>query len=81
MFVILGFFILGIISDIFIVIYTQAIIKRRAVMAMVYAVFITLLVYGVLAETLATNNKLYILAFSLGNGIGTFVSVKFDKKR
>jgi len=81
MFILLSFFVLGIISDVLIVIYTQSVTRKRPVLASISAIFITLMAYLVLSKALETHTILYIVAFSLGNGLGTFLSVRFDGKR
>jgi hypothetical protein len=71
MLTILFFLALGVLSDILIVRYYQAISDREVLWGSALAFFIPILSFGVLERALSTHSWGYILAFCAGNGIGT----------
>ena len=73
------YFVIGIIQDLLITYYYQTIVKEQAWQAAWLSGFITivntLVLYSML-NSLDTQVLSVIVAYSLGNGVGTFVVVK-----
>ena len=74
--ILLAYVILGIVSDVLIVRYYQAISGREAWLGSGLAFVIPVLSFVVIERALSTHNWGYILAFCAGNGIGTFYQIK-----
>lgn len=73
------FFGLGVISDIFVALYTHAVASGRAFRASVHSFIIPVLVYLVLAKALETHSVVSIVVFALGNSLGTYITVRHIK--
>jgi hypothetical protein len=72
----IGYFALGVVSDVIITIYYLAVASRRALRASALAIVIPLLSFAVIAQALETHDWTCILAFTLGNGAGTYWAVR-----
>ena len=81
MWTIILYFIIGVAYDVLITLYYLAITDRRPAMAGVWSFVITTVQFFVLYELILSKDFLpQLIAYALGCGIGTFLTVKYHHK-
>lgn len=79
---VLIYFIVGLVYDILITLYYLAISDRRSVMAGFWSFVITMVSIFVLYELIPSKDfVVQLLAYALGCGVGTYFTVKYNKRR
>ncbi len=78
---IIVYFLVGLLQDFIIALYTRLINKGAAISSAVLSTLITIInlavIYSILARFDSEKSILAILAYALGNGVGTFIGTKF----
>ena len=74
------YFAAGVVEDILASQYYLAVGRRRAFLASLLAVAITALALFLLERLIVMRDIFLVLAYGLGNGVGTYASVKYGAR-
>jgi len=78
------YFFVGLLQDFVIALYTRLVNKGAALSSAILSTLITIInlavIYSILVRFDSEKSILAIIAYALGNGVGTFIGAKFKNK-
>jgi len=79
MFLILLYFLLGLVIDVLITLHTKSVILDRRLFAAILSSSITLVSMLIIQNIIVSNSLYLIISYALGTGFGTFIGMCLKK--